>query len=222
MLSLLFAVPSSNGQGSFQNLGFESGTVVPIPDDPYNRVYFDEAFPGWRGYVGGIQETAALHNAIFLCCSAVTLQGGESRPQLAIEGTYSVFLQAAARLGTQQPADTSIAQIGLIPGDAQSILFRSQLFGEGPFELSLSGQRVPLVTMEITPNYHLLGADISAWAGQQSELRFTAVAATDGRLVEWVLDSIQFSATPVPEPSTLALFSVATVMGWFYFRRKRP
>jgi hypothetical protein len=221
VLSLFFAAPSSNAQGSFQNLGFEFGTLMPIPGDPWNRVYFDPAFPGWRGYVGGIQETAAFHNATFLCCSALTLWGGESRPHLPIEGTYGAFLQAGWRLGTQQPGNTSLAQTGLIPGDAQSILFRSRLFGEEPFEVSLSGQTVPVVTMEITPNYHLLGADISAWAGQQSELRFTAVAPSDGSVVEWIVDSIQFSTTPIPEPSTLALFAVAGVLGCLYYRRKR-
>ena len=33
-------------QGAFQNLGFESATLVPIPGDSYGRVQFAKAFPG--------------------------------------------------------------------------------------------------------------------------------------------------------------------------------
>lgn len=217
LLSLFFAVPSSNAQGSFQNLDFESGTLVPIPGDRYNRVYFDQAFPGWRGYVGTNQEAAAFHNAIFICCSGVTLSGGGSQPQLAIEGTYSVLLHAAWDINTQQPADTSIAQTGFIPPEARSLLFRA------PTALglvSLGGSLVPVIPLSTSSNYTVYGADISAWAGQQTELRFTAVApATLDHF--WGLDSIQFSTTPVPEPSIFALFAVAATFGWFYWRRKR-
>jgi hypothetical protein len=173
-------------------------------------------FPG-RGYVGGIQETAAFHNAIFLCCSAATLWGGESRPQLAIDGSFSMLLHAAWAFGTQQPADMSIAQTALVPPQARSLSFRAQ---GGAGLVSLDGSLLSVIPLSVGSNYTLYGADISAWAGQFSELRFTAVAP-ETLDSSWTLDSIQFSTAPIPEPSTLALFSVATVMGWFYFRRKR-
>jgi PEP-CTERM motif-containing protein len=201
----------------FQNLNFESGTLVPIPGDSFNRVFFDQAFPAWRGYVGTNQEAAALHNAIFICCSGVTLWGGGSQPQLAIEGTYSVLLHAGWYLNTEQPADTSIAQTGLVPPEARSLLFSAQA---GPGLVSLGGSLVPVIPLSISSNYTVYGADISAWAGQQTELRFTAVApATLDHF--WTLDSIQFSTTPVPEPSTFALLAVTAALGWFYCRRQR-
>jgi hypothetical protein len=50
-------------QSTFQNLGFESASFVPIPGDLYKRVEFAAAFPGWScRYQGGIQENAALSN----------------------------------------------------------------------------------------------------------------------------------------------------------------
>jgi PEP-CTERM motif-containing protein len=216
---LISCLPAFGAHGAaFQNLDFESGTLVPIPGDRYNRVYFDQAFPGWRGYVGTNQEAAAFHNGDFLCCSAITLWGGASHPEYAIEGTYSVFLHAA--LGPDsQPADTSIAQTGILPLEARSLLFKARET-TGPGLVSLGGSLLPIIPLSVTSDYTLYGADISAWAGREAELRFTAVAPPTLDHF-WGLDAIQFSTTPIPEPSTFALFALAAAFGWFYRRRKR-
>jgi hypothetical protein len=166
--------------------------------------------------VGTNQQTAAFDNAIFICCSAVTLSGG-TQPQSAIEGTYSVLLHAAWDINTQQPADTSIAQTGFIPPEARSLLFVAR---SAPGLVSLGGSLVPVIPLSTGSNYTVYGADISAWAGEETELRLTAVApATLDHF--WTVDSIQFSTTPIPEPSTFALFGVAAAMGCSYWRRKR-
>jgi hypothetical protein len=144
---LSFAVQESTAQGSFQNLGFESGTLVPIPGDSFNRVYFDQAFPGWRGYVGGIQETAAFHNADFLCCSAIAVWGDGPQPAPALEGSFSAYLHAA--IGPDfQPADTSLAQTGLVPADARSLLFRAAS-NTGVDVVTLGGSLVPIIPLSI-------------------------------------------------------------------------
>src|ERR1017187_8264435 len=67
----LFAAHLAASAANFQNLGFESASLVPIPADPYNRVQFGPAFPGWTGYVGGVQQTAALYNNEFLDTSGI-------------------------------------------------------------------------------------------------------------------------------------------------------
>src|SRR5437879_4471805 len=59
-------VSPASAQGTFQNLDFELATLVPIAGDPYARVQFVPAFPGWRGYVGTNLESAALYNRTFL------------------------------------------------------------------------------------------------------------------------------------------------------------
>src|SRR5882762_2836862 len=104
MLSYAFHVPQGQAQAAFQNLGFESATLVPIPNDPFGRIYFAQGFPGWTGYVGGTEETAAGLNGTLLCCSAISLFGGGNSPDLAIAGRFSAALHAA--LGDNgQPAD---------------------------------------------------------------------------------------------------------------------
>jgi hypothetical protein len=211
---------------AFQNLDFESATLVPIPSDPYDRIYFTPAFPGWTGYVGSSQDPAVLTNSTFLCCSAVSLWRATDRiPPGPLDGNFALALQGSRQLDDPQPADTAIAtaiaQTGLVPSGAQSLLFRAQLYG-GPFEVALGGQVLSLVPVSTGSNYTMFGADISPWAGQESELRFTAIADNDPRTDSFVfLDSIQFSTTPVPEPSTFALFAVAAALGWFYCRRQR-
>src|SRR5687767_8981355 len=119
-IGLLCCIIGVSAQSAaFQNLGFESASLVPVPNDAYNSVYFDSAFPGWTGYVGNTQETAALTNSIFLCCSGISLWN-HSRP--VIEGSFGAALHAEFRLDDGQPADASIAQTGLVPDEAQSLL----------------------------------------------------------------------------------------------------
>ena len=45
----------ARGQGNFQNLDFESATLVAVPGQP-PYYQFAQAFPGWTDYVGGVQQ----------------------------------------------------------------------------------------------------------------------------------------------------------------------
>jgi hypothetical protein len=208
------------GAAPFQNLDFESGTFVPYPGGLPVQMYFDQAFPGWRGYIGGAREPTAFSNAICIAaCPQFVLLDEFSRPQ-PIEGSLTAFLHGGLRQG--EPVGVSMAQTGLVPSDAQSLSFSAQFYG-GPFEVALSGQPLSLVPLLATPDYIVFGADITAWAGQEAELRFTAFAGENPALTgggRLFLDSVEFSTTPIPEPSTLALFAVAGVLGWAHWRRK--
>src|SRR5436190_4030066 len=89
-LILLLAVSSSLAQGTFQNLDFESATIVPIPGDYLQRVEFTSAFPG-RTIAGGL--SGVLYNRIYLDSTGISIIDDPSVPILAV-----VFLMAITRL----------------------------------------------------------------------------------------------------------------------------
>lgn len=71
-LLVLLAASSSLAQGTFQNLDFESATIVPIPGSDPPLVDFASAFPGWTGYAGSV-ASGALYNRIFLDSSGFSI-----------------------------------------------------------------------------------------------------------------------------------------------------
>ncbi len=211
-----------HGQSSFQNLGFNSGALVPIPADEYQRVEFASALPGWSGYVGGVQQSGALYNNMFLESSGIGIVGTNFIYPGHLDGQFTLFLQAGVRLHTTNPitdvVDSAIAQTGLVPGFAQSLQFKALHgggLGSGPGDLvvTLGGQTLSLIPVGNGANYTLYGADVRNWAGQTAELRFTAVAVSPhARNNNWFLDSIAFSTTPIPEPGVLTLMAFAAFL----------
>lgn len=99
--------------------------------------------------------------------------------------------------------------MGIVPTDAQSIQFRTSLYGgESPnFILSLNG--TPLVLQALDGTHTLYGGDIGSFRGQLADLRITTTSTPDNlEFGSWV-DSISFSPVPVPEPSILALLAIS-------------
>jgi hypothetical protein len=215
---------SVRGQSSFLNLNFEAATLSPLPiGQNGSHVPFTSALPGWTGYLGSIQANTALQNNVTLGAPSINILGplawnynpfGPS----AIDGNYAVMLQSGSDVAGL--VDTSIAQIGMVPATAQSLLFKA--FAIREFSVSLGGQALSLVTVNSTTNYSVFAADISSFAGQTAELRFTAIFG-NSRPGFLTLDSIMFSPTPVPEPSAFIFIGVGGLIfgarNWRKYRR---
>jgi hypothetical protein len=75
------------------------------------------------------------------------------------------------------------------------------------FQVTFGGNIIPTTQIGTGPNYDIMAGDVSAYAGQMGELRFTAPPGEGG-----FLDNIQFLTTPVPEPGTLALLAAGAVL----------
>ena len=73
--------------------------------------------------------------------------------------------------------------------------------------ITFRSQLLNFVVTGSTANYNVYTADISAYAGQTGLLLFTETAYGNS-----ALDNIQFSTTPVPEPSTLALGALGALL----------
>jgi len=214
-------------QGTFQNLGFETGTIVPIPGDVYDRVQFGSAFPGWSGYLGGVPQNKALYNSAFLDTSGIGIldSGANTAPNplvhgRLIQGSYTALLMAGFG------GDATLSQTALIPLNVMTLFFNVSTYNPTPgtFGVTIGGQSLALTPISTLANSTLYGADIHGWAGQTNELAFTVFAEVPHVSNRYLfLDSIQFSTQPIPEPSALGLIGLGALLfshrtGW---RRKK-
>jgi hypothetical protein len=71
---LLATLSRGFGQGTFQNLNFES-PVLPLTPDGFSQVPIANAIPGWQGYIGINQVSTITYNTISIGAAAITLQG---------------------------------------------------------------------------------------------------------------------------------------------------
>jgi hypothetical protein len=195
----------ASGQG-FVNLGFENTTLTPILANEFSGYYVTNAtVPGWNwspyqnfGY--GDPSTTVAYNDIALDSPAVTLQGTGSPFAPAIRGRYSILLQGGSQF-VSSSSYSAIWQTGQIPATAESLIYWG-----GALQVTFDGQPLTPVAISNAANYTIWGMDISAYAGQTGVLQFTKpwlpTNFSDGAL----LDNIQFSSSPIPEPSALSLF----------------
>jgi hypothetical protein len=196
-------------QGTFQNLDFESAKVsgystggVPITD----------ALPGWRGYLGISETSIVFYNTVSLGAAAISLQGpGSLFPPIA--GNYSVGLQSA--FGVAPDGTAAVGQTGQIPSTALSLRF----YGDTNMQVTFIGQLLTLFLLGTGPNYQIVGADISGFAGQTGELKFLMPDLTPVGSSSSYLDNIVFSNQTIPEPNTLGLFAVGALL--FGYRSRR-
>jgi len=227
---VVFPAALSEAQGTFQNLGFESALLVPIPGDPYGRVQFTPAFPGWTGYVGSSSlQSAALYNSVFLDSSGISIIDQSWQHYLGsspgvIEGSYIAILQAGFPLGAFTPADTTISQSGLVPTTAQSLRFSANFVtlasAQTALRVVLGGQQLTFLPLSSGTNYTVFGADIQAWGGQTAELNFIAIAENPHQNNRYVfLDDIQFSDMAVPEPNVLELLGLGVGVGIIFSKK---
>jgi hypothetical protein len=73
-----------------------------------------------------------------------------------------------------------------------------------------------MIPLQTFSNYTLYGGDVSAFAGQVSQLSFASLAG--GAPNELLVDNIQFSSQLIPEPS---VFGLLALVGLFLGLRRR-
>jgi hypothetical protein len=105
--------------------------------------------------------------------------------------------------GSGQDVAVSLAQVGVVPIDALTLLFRARA---DQIVVTYSGQVLPLIQLAQTADYVVWGCDIAAYAGMTGELRFRAAPLTAPYTHNFAyLDAMQFSTEPIPEPGVAAL-----------------
>jgi len=208
ILILLVGISRGLSQG-FINLDFEH-PVLPLT--PVNgQVPSLDAIPGWTAYTYGSPASQVFYNTVSLGAAEVSLQGPGSLQAIIPQGNYAVVLQGSTG-GT--PGTAAIGQTGLIPINAQSLIFWG---GSALNGVSINGQTLSLVETASTPNYNIYAANVSAFAGQTNQLLFTVPVGFSE-----IIDNVMFSTSPVPEPGTLAVLGAgAVLLGLLHFRARR-
>lgn len=218
LLLVAFQVQTGSfAQGTFQNLGFESANLTPIPAGQFGSlVPVAAALPGWQVYYGTNQATQVLQNNLTAGAASVDILGPDWQNGI-IEGNYTAVLQAGQYNGD---VAAMISQTGLVPVGTQSIQAKFGL-GASDFLVSLGGQDILMVPLANGANYTLYGGDVSSFAGQSEELSISALSVPGNTFNTFTLDSIVFSASPIPEPGICALFLCgAGVFGVNRWRRR--
>jgi hypothetical protein len=195
---------TATGQGTFQNLGFESANPGSL------TTFVSVALPGWSAYVGGHPFGNASYNGTPLSGSYVGVfdSNAPSYMPRPILGNYSAYI--AAGYG----GDTWLTQSGLIDASAKSIRFRTDLVTNpynNTFSFAINGQTLPLYVATSGPNYNVWTADVEHIAGTVAEIRFSLRSyygpGNIGAYMSY-LDNIAFSPIAVPEPATSYLLSI--------------
>jgi len=191
----------------FYNLDFElaKNFLPPIPEGSYGGmegVEVTNALPGWSVYVGSTEQTRVLHNNMCLGSSCVAIIAPEWSWGIA-EGECTPLLQAG-------PEEVSIAQIGNVPASARSIRFLATP-NHDKFTISIGGQQLNVVVLSTNGSWATYGADISQYAGSNTELRVTHVQDFSGDTYNFSVDAITFSAEPIPVAPVVNIASAVEV-----------
>jgi hypothetical protein len=229
LLAMCFVLASARlaqARGAFQDMNFESAQVIfnSYPAYPNFTIATTNALPSWAAFASGIgpggiirtQQLTYVYYGLVPLGSPTNLPpvalgpaSGGTTTRVSIDGNFDVFLNTGF-----------ISQTGQVPADAQALLFKVHSYELGGSVLaSLDGQSLPLSLLLTVPDtsqrigYTLYGANISSFAGQTADLVFSG--AGGGAL----LDDIQFSTEPIPEPSCVVLAYLGS--GIFFYVRKR-
>lgn len=199
----------ASSQG-FVNLNFEAANVVGL--SPGSTLSAASAFPGWTlSITPPFYDGVSLGGAMISVNDANTGFGGFS----PIEGNFSAILTGGA---FNTPA--TISQTAVVPDDTLSVQIMVRTFQRvDAFQVMMGGQVVLLVPVGSGSGYTLYGGDVSAFSGLNSTLSITAFGVSGISPNAVVLDNIQFSNQPIPEPSVLGLICFG-FLGLAFFQQR--
>jgi hypothetical protein len=229
IVAITFETSTIYGQG-FMNLNFEQASVAPAPlnytpSDAQNPICAASALPYWTVTEDGTVCTAVWGEPVALDETSVALVAASANP---IQGNYSVQLSAYADAPSDLYRSSSISQTGLIPIGTQSIQFliaSPTNAGSVPPNptMTLNGSPISLSVVSQSGGVMTMGGNVSAFAGDTATLAFLCQATTGASFPAnenyFNLDNIQFSTSPVPEPSEIALTALGAL--FLCFRRWR-
>ncbi|MBI2928228.1 MAG: hypothetical protein HYY24_21375 [Verrucomicrobia bacterium] len=190
----------------FQNLSFDEGATIRVGADGYGPIA--DLLPGWSLSIPAGPLSEIGYNSAPLGDGWVSLIPKDNFggfPPYPVFGLYSLAVDPVVRFSSLSPM--TLSQRADVPADAVTINFIN--YGS-PFELRLNGTPISLTYQDADPSLfpgrglRYASGDVSAFAGQNVELTFSAFYA-EGIPSIHGLDSISFV---VREPSTWLLLGL--------------
>ncbi len=218
LMVLLSMLVPGQAQGTFGNLDFESATVPLLaPGQGGALVSPTDGMPDWTAYYDGSPVGAIFHNTVSIGGAAIAIEGPQYDPNSILQGQYTAYLVGDLIPGSGDPGRnwTALGQSGQIPAGAVSLRFL--ISPTSTFQVTFGGVSLPATYLGGTSKFSVMEADISQFAGQTGELRFTALPGQGG-----YLDFVNFSNVPVPEPSSCAVAVLGAVLLGVVRRLRSP
>ena len=213
-ISLLLNIDQVGRTQGFVNLNYENATITTVSFPGGDR--YTATIPGWSvntpNNINGDPNSIG-YNDISLSAPAVNMEGTNfTFPSLrAIQGNYSIFLQGGSTASNTNGA--TISQTGQIALVSQTLTYWGSAL-----QASFNGQVLSFIAISNAPNFTVWAANITAFAGQTGQLSFTAPWQTSS-----LLDNIQFSSSPIPEPNALSLSALGGLfLGWRALKKLPP
>jgi hypothetical protein len=184
---------------SFQNMDFEAAGSHAIP---VNAVWlgWSLAATGWQ-HAAGADTLFVYHNPPQTnLTQAYSLIDRTSAKWTPLAGDFSLALSSGYYSAAQANSlwvPASISQEGLVPEDSHSF----RLLANGDVSVYINSQPIALSNL----GGDWLGGDVSAFAGQVVTLEIASGSTELHNPV--MIDSLSFSAQPVPEPASLTLLA---------------
>jgi hypothetical protein len=221
IVGVIAALPLALAAQSFVNLDFESARLPMLSfEAPGFLTNTTEAIPSWSVFYGAQAASEVYYHTLTLGSTALTVRDANMDPMLrAISGNFSVFL-ASSSVG---PA-ISMTQSGTVPASSQSFRFKKDgIIRDGWLQVYFQNELLPLQQLEALPDdIYVYGADISMFQSQYGELKLIGAAPTPFSGVGGMIDDLECSPTPVPEPSSVALFLLGSgLLVWHRHTRRR-
>jgi hypothetical protein len=179
--SLIFAIlvlcKGTLAQG-FVNFDFELSTITSSSPSGYGFNWGMANVSGWTAYgdrassnyTGG---TSVFYNDQWLDSASVALVDANYWSP-ALHREYAILLFGGTSAGATTNG-AAIGETGQIPLTAQSITYWGSSWNhQQNLQITFNGQLLSFIAISNTATYTIYGADISAYAGQTGELRFTA------------------------------------------------
>ena len=218
IIAFCFSIAFIAKASPFVNLDFQSPNTAGIRN---NSGLVKNIIPGWQLEAGGEPQQTMFYNTLCLSCPGAFLRG-PINPRAGAEFVFTFKSGIPLLDPNREPASASVFLVGDVPADARSLLFDSNFSPTIDFlKVYLGGKKLDVQLFDFS-GLSVYGADITGFAGKNTELRFTVLPPPFPQDAGGTLADIRFSAEAlpvIPEPSIVSLLGLGLPVAFLLLKR---